>query len=270
MISPNTLRGDWMKQLDLNEKKMTEILFDAYANKKLVQKNRIPASLNKEVAYGIQHAVTELKSEKSQEALIGYKVSLTSKETQNLFDTDTPLYGGLTDSALLDGQMALTDLAAPLLEVELMFIAKEKLSIEDDIQEILQKMDVAPGIEVPDSRFEEWFPKISVGQVIADSAVAGKIVLGEPQPSKSFEELDNLQTTLTLNGKLIATGSSSSVLGHPVYSIQWLINELAEHGKNIEKGMVISSGTLVQPRALETGTYLADFEGFGSVTLTVT
>ncbi|HSI67693.1 MAG TPA: fumarylacetoacetate hydrolase family protein [Planococcus sp. (in: firmicutes)] len=259
-----------MAQLDADEKELAEILFHAYTNKKQLQKNRIPASIKKDVAYGIQHAVTELKLEKSHESLIGYKVSLTSKDTQDLFDTDAPLYGGLTESALLDGQMALADLAAPLLEVELMFIAKEKLSIEDDIQDILRKMDVAPGIEVPDSRFEEWFPKISVGQVIADSAVAGKVVLGEPQLSKSFEELDNLEATLTLNGKLIAEGSSSSVLGHPVHSIQWLISALAEHGKSIEKGMVISSGTFVQPRVLETGTYIADFEGFGSVTLTVT
>jgi 2-keto-4-pentenoate hydratase len=259
-----------MEQFDLKENEMAEILFDAYANNKQVQRNRIPASIKKDAAYGVQHAVTELKSEKSQEALIGYKVSLTSKETQDLFDTDTPLYGGLTDSALSTGEMALSDFAAPLLEVELMFIAKEKLSTEDDFQEILRKMDVAPGIELPDSRFDEWFPKISVGQVIADSAVAGKIVLGKPQASKSFEELNDLQASLQLNGKLIGTGSSSSVLGHPVHSLKWLINKLADHGKGIEKGMVISSGTFIKPQTLETGTYIADFEGLGSVTLIVT
>lgn len=259
-----------MEQFDLKKDEMAEILFDANVNKKLVQKNRIPASINKDLAYGIQHAVTDQKFEKSQESLIGYKVSLTSKETQDLFDTDTPLYGGLTEAALLGGQMALSDLAAPLLEVELMFIAKENLSIADDLQEILQKMDVAPGIELPDSRFEDWFPKISVGQVIADSAVAGKIVHGEPQPSKSFAELDNLEATLKLDGKLIGKGSSSSVLGHPVHSLKWLINKLDEHGKSIEKGMIISSGTFIQPQTLETGTYIADFKGLGCVTLTVT
>lgn len=258
-----------MEQFDSKKDEMAEILFEANVNKKQIKKNQIPASINEDFAYGIQHAVTEQKLEKLQESLIGYKISLTSKETQDLFKTDTPLYGGLNETALLDEKMELSSLAAPLLEVELMFIAKEKLSIEDDLQQILQKVDVAPGIELPDSRFEEWFPKISVGQVIADSAVAGKIVHGEPQPSKSFAELDDLEATLKLDGKLIGTGSSSSVLGHPVYSLKWLIDKLAEHGKGIEKGMVISSGTFIQPKTLEIGTYIADFEGIGSVTLTV-
>ena len=57
---------------------------------------------------------------------------------------------------------------------------------------LLKKTQVAPGIEVPDSRFDDWFPKISLGQVVADSAVAGRIVTGLPLDNVSYEQLEKL------------------------------------------------------------------------------
>ena len=35
-------------------------------------------------------------------------------------------------------------------------------------------------MEIPYSRFTDWFPKLKLGHVIADSAVAVKIAIGIP------------------------------------------------------------------------------------------
>src|SRR5690625_6977611 len=85
----------------------------------------------------------------------------------------------------------LDNLHAPLIEIELMFIANEHLTKEDDHASILQKMSIAPGLEIPDSRFTDWFPNLSFGKVIADSAVAGKVIVGE---SRSEEHTSELQS----------------------------------------------------------------------------
>lgn len=269
MIIKMVERGIFLEQIVLNANELADILYEAYTNKQQIPKNRIPALLEKKYAYEIQHALTEMKYTDSNEELVGYKVSLTSKETQDLFKSDTPLYGALTTTALSDGTIHLATMSAPLIEIELVFIAKEDLSVEDDAEAIMRKTMVAPGIEIPDSRFDDWFPKISLGQVIADSAVAGKIVIGEPKEHITYEQLDRIKGSLTLNGDVIAANYSSEVLGHPVNAVKWLVKELENHGLTFKKGMAVSSGTFILPKQLEKGQYEASYEGIGSVRLEV-
>ncbi|MFD1037509.1 2-keto-4-pentenoate hydratase [Virgibacillus byunsanensis] len=247
----------------------TEKLFNAYDSKKPISKEDIPADIEKSTAYEIQHQITDRKVATNQDNLIGYKISLTSPETQQLFNATTPLYGALTDTSLSNGTIELDKMLSPLIEIELMFIANENLSITDDQETILQKMRIAPGLEIPDSRFTDWFPKVSLGQVIADSAVAGKIVVGESVKGITFEQLNSVNAILKLDGEEIAQGPSSEVLGNPVHAIKWLMEELAKSGRKIEKGMIISSGTFILPKVLEKGKYQVEYEGIGNVSLHV-
>lgn len=256
-------------ELTEEARRLADKLFEAYLHKQPLNQGEIPADLDKQAAYRIQHAVTAKKTAQSEEELKGYKVSLTSPETQNLFHSDTPLYGALTKSSLAGGEIELEEMLSPLLEIELIFILTEDLTAEDDVHSILRKSLIAPGIEVPDSRFKDWFPKITLGQVIADSAVAGKIVTGTPIGNVSFDELQDLQGKLTFNGEEVASGHSTSVLGHPAHAVKWLAEELAVHGSSLTKGMFISSGTFTLPQRLEKGLYTARYEGIGEVNLKV-
>ncbi|MFB4167671.1 2-keto-4-pentenoate hydratase [Virgibacillus sp. JSM 102003] len=244
-------------------------LYRAYSLGQAISNEEIPKTIRKEDAYRVQHQLTEQKSVTSNDNLIGYKISLTSEETQQLFNSTTPLYGALTQSNLSDGAIKLNKMLSPLIEIELMFIAHEDLSAADDVQSILQKTSIAPGLEIPDSRFTDWFPKLSLGQVIADSAVAGKVIVGEQVEGISFDQLASINADLTLNGEIIAQGPSTEVLGNPVHAIQWLIKELAKSGRTIQKGMIISSGTFILPKPLEKGKYQVSFDRVGSVSLDV-
>lgn len=76
-------------------------------------------------AYQIQDEVLKLK-EKDGEKLAGYKISLTSKETQNLFASDSPLYGGMTD-VTIKNTVSLQEYNSPLLELELVFLVDEPI-----------------------------------------------------------------------------------------------------------------------------------------------
>src|SRR5699024_4714587 len=108
-----------------------------------------------------------------------------------------------------------------------------------------QKMSIAPGLEIPDSRFTDWFPNLSFGKVIADSAVAGEVIVGESVDALTYEQLGNINANLKLDGETIAEGSSSEVLDHPVHAVKWLLDKLAENHRIIKKGMVISSNTII-------------------------
>ena len=252
----------------LHTEQLADRLYTAYKTNRALEKDQIPSTLDLTAAYSIQHALTSRKTQDG-EPLKGYKISLTSPETQKLFNSDKPLYGALTAPALSDGMIELASMLSPLIEIELIFLVQEDIHASDSLADILRKTNVAPGIEVPDCRFTDWFPNITLGQVVADSAVAGRIVIGEAIDDASFDQLDAIHGELFLNGESIASGSSSEVLEHPLHAIKWLAEELDSHDLTLQKGMAVSSGTFILPKKLEKGRYEVRYEGIGNVKLTV-
>ena len=222
---------------------------------------------NLKEAYDIQDEILNLKKDDG-ETLKGYKISLTSEGTQKLFNSTHPLYGAMTDKQIVK-TVSLNDYNDPLLELELVFIVQEELSSEDSVEDIMKKCTVAPGIEVPDGRYKNWFPNISMFHVIADTAVSGSVVIGEDQ-SFNYEDLKNIDGTIFFNGKSVKTGNSADVLDHPTHAVKWLVEALDARGDKLTKGMFVSSGTFISPLQLEKGEYKAEYKTIGTVKLTVT
>lgn len=216
-----------------------------------------------EAGYDIQDEILNMQSESAQ----GYKISMTSPETQSLFDSSEPVFGPYTEKQIIS-EMSLKDYNRPLAELELVFYVNEALSIKDDAESILSKCTVAPALELPDGRYENWFPNISKYEVVADCAVAGAIVIGEAR-SASYDELDNITGNLLFNGEEVKQGQSSEVMGHPVHAMKWLIEKLDSQGKRLQAGQFVSSGTFILPVKLEIGKYEGVFEGFGNVEIEI-
>ncbi|RFU69233.1 fumarylacetoacetate hydrolase, partial [Bacillus sp. V59.32b] len=76
-----------------------DTLYDSYKNQKALKKEVFPSDINLDEAYQVQHAFTEAKRE-NNECLKGYKISMTSPETQALFEAKEPLYGQMTDKQI--------------------------------------------------------------------------------------------------------------------------------------------------------------------------
>jgi 2-oxo-hept-3-ene-1,7-dioate hydratase len=248
---------------------LSEQLYHALSKSEpLAWKDADHSELTPELAYNVQHAFNQKKGE----AVKGYKISLTSKQTQDMFHSDSPLYGQIVASSLLkdNAEVELASLNEPLLELELEFTALEDLSLEDDEQVLLEKTEIAPGIEVPDSRFKDWFPTLPLELVISDSAVCGRVVVGKAAQKPSVEELADVHSSVTLNGEPLTSGVSSEVLGNPLHALKWLVQRLAQEGKTLTKGTTVSTGTFCLPKKLTKGTYVATFDHqLGSVTVHV-
>jgi 2-oxo-hept-3-ene-1,7-dioate hydratase len=222
-------------------------------------------------AYNVQEAFTRLKKGE----VGGYKVSLTSKETQDMFDSDEPLYGAEMRDRFLKApaNVNLKDLMEPLVEVEMCFRAKEDLTPDDTLEDLMNKTTVAPALEVPDSRFKDWFPSLSKYMVMSDGAVSGLVVYGDEFDTNKFgtvDALENVSATLYHDGENLKSGKSSEVLGNPLKSLQWLVNKLDSQGKRLLKDQRVSSGTFVLPPSLTKGEWHATFDnGLGTVNLNV-
>lgn len=242
-------------------------LYDAYKHGRQLTTDIFPEEISDlEAAYDIQHAFTALK-ERDGEKLAGYKISLTSEGTQKLFNATEPLYGQITDKRVTR-ELALADTLDSLIELELVFVAQEDLTADDPDEAVLRKVKVAPGLEVPDSRYKDWFPTMSKEHVCCDGAVGGRIAFGEAR-SATYASLDKIKGSLFHNGIELSHGTSDVVLGHPIVAVRWLLKKLKSHGLSVKKGMFVSTGTFVYPEKLAPGSYEGRFENIGSVFLTV-
>lgn len=242
-----------------------EQLYTAYAANEPLELGALDIR-SKEDAYGIQDGVLKLKGENG-EVLMGYKISLTSRETQDLFQSDSPLYGAMTDRTV-QKEINLHDYNMPLLEMELVFLVDEEIFPEDTEADIMKKCRVAPGAEVPDGRYKDWFPNADLTEIIADGAVNGAVVYGEAD-SYDYAALDAIKGTLSRDGIVIKEGVSTEVLGHPAIAVKWLSGALAARGKRLGPGLFISSGTFNMPLPLKPGTYKAEYENVGEVVFKV-
>ena len=256
------------------ETQVAQQLFTAYQTHHALKMTDFTSSVaDEDAAYRVQAALTALK----QETVGGYKVSLTSAETQKMFDAHTPLYGAQVADHFLAAPATVRrgQLMDPLVEVELVFKAREDLLATDSLTDLWHKTTVAPGIELPDSRFTDWFPDLPKNLVVADAAVGGLVVYGTEQATdKLFASVDAVaapKCTLVHDGKTVKTGQASEVLGNPLESLKWLVGKLAEQGKTLTAGQRVSSGTFVLLPHLTAGHWQADFDaGLGQVALDVT
>ena len=245
---------------------VVEKLYQAYQTNTPLELGELGLN-DKTEAYQIQDEVLQLKEE-AGEKLAGYKISLTSQETQDLFASDSPLYGGMTD-VTVKNTISLGEYNSPLLELELVFLVDEPISSDDTAEQIFEKCRVAPGIEVPEDRKSTRLNSRSLYEVVADGAVNGAIVIGDPQ-KLTYSDVAAIKATLTLDDKFVKEGPSTEVLGHPANAVLWLAKELEKHGKKLKAGQFVSSGTFVLPEPLQQGRYQAEFENVGSVDLEVT
>lgn len=254
----------------MSPEQLAEQLFNAYHQRITLTKDTFIEGIDVEQAYQIQHQVTALKVATGAK-LAGYKISMTSAQTMALFDSTEPMYGQLTDQQLLktDASLSLAnDVNDALVELELAFIVQETLLPTDSVEDICQKCLIAPALEIPDCRYQDWFANMSKEHLCADGAVGGFLCLGDGV-ALSFEEIAKEVGQLTHNGDWLLTEPAEVVLGHPAKAVQWLVQKLASHGLALETGMVVSSGSFGMPVPLKTGEFVGHFNQVGGVSLQV-
>jgi 2-keto-4-pentenoate hydratase len=247
-------------------------LLEVYGTKQPIDFISKVHTLSVDESYDVQQVFAAERSKQTGKEIKGYKISMTSPGTQALFRASEPAFGTLFEDTLHRGdtELELASMLSPLLEPEIVFVLKEDLSIGAAEQEILEKTVLHAGLEIPDSRFADWFPKFQLSDLICDNGVTGKVVLAAGgRDDLTLEEAAQVKLTLTRDGEYLDTGYAAEVMGNPVTSVAWLTQKLAENNSYLKKDMVISSGTFLSPIPLTAGTYCADFSLIGQIKLEV-
>ncbi|HLR20086.1 MAG TPA: 2-keto-4-pentenoate hydratase [Staphylococcus sp.] len=245
-------------------------LFEAFKHHEPIDFVSKTHQISEQEAYQTQELLINKIQEVDKSTVAGYKVSMTSKTTQSIAQTDEPAYGTLLSSKVVEGNgsISLSSLFSPLIEPEIMFILTKDLPANPTNEDILASVKIAPGIEIPDARYKNWFPNFTLADLLSDNTATGLIVVGDAIEPLSYEDFANIQMKLYYNDALTHEGDSTEVLGNPVESVKWLAQKLATHDKQLRKGQIISSGTFINPIPVELGTYKAEYSNVGQVDIT--
>jgi 2-keto-4-pentenoate hydratase len=184
--------------------------------------------------------------------VVGYKAGLTSETAQQQFNVSQPLLGTLFQQMLLpNGQIISPQFGSrPMSEGDLMVrVGSEEINNAKTPQEALASLDaVIPFIELPDLVYSQDV-KLNGPAILAINVGARYGVVGEPILLSPTEEWEGRLKNLTLeildaDGKVLATGKGSNLLGNPLNVVLWIRDSLRAEGKQLRKGDLLSLGTI--------------------------
>jgi 2-keto-4-pentenoate hydratase len=183
--------------------------------------------------------------------VVGYKVGLTSKATQERFGTNAPVAGVLLQGMILDSGASVPAAfgARPVWEADMLLVVKDEgINQAKTLEEALRHISaMRPFIELPDLALapSEKLDGIQLTaiNVAARVGVAGPEVPLEPGP-ETVQRLADVRIIVTdATGAKLAEGAGSATLGNPLGAVVWLVEELGKHGQKLSAGDLISVGS---------------------------
>jgi 2-keto-4-pentenoate hydratase len=224
-------------------------------------------------AYACQDALSALMLERYGGHAIGYKIACTNKIAQDLLHTG-PFHGRMFSALCFENgaRIKADGFFMRVMEAEFAFrMARDLPSraerfTRDEVAGAVE--GVLPGIEIVDSRFNEW-TTVGAESLIADNACHGAWVKGKLVTDWSDRDLAAQEVQLSVNGKLVQTGNGAAVLGHPLNALLWLANALRSRGEALKAGQFITTGVTTDIYLAQPGDRVqADFGQIGTVEVT--
>jgi len=222
--------------------------------------------------YQIQQAIVQAWETDGYQ-IIGKKNGFTSTGAQQKFGLTEPVYGHLGSQHRLPSgtEVPADQLINPRLESEIAFkIGQTLTGPAIGVAEILAATEwVAPAFELVDFRIPDQLP--SKFEASAYNVFLKHVILSDQTTAVAGLDLPNLKAILYRNGDVVSTGTGAAVLGNPAISLAWLVNKLAEHGRSLEAGEIVITGSFTPLQSIAAGeAYTVEFEQLGSVSVTFT
>lgn len=179
----------------------------------------------------------------------GWKVGATHANSQAALGTTGPVAARLFAASLhpYDGSTAVVlpdNLLVRGLEAEYAFLLGEDLSAQcapyTRAQVLAAVASVHPSIEVVDTRFKQ----MPTGDtVIADNVGDCAWIYGAGVEDLSAVDMLGAEVVMEVNGEAVVVGNGAEVLGDPITSLLWLVNQHASKREGLRAGQFITAGS---------------------------
>lgn len=225
------------------------------------------------VAYKVQAGI-ERRRIADGDRPIGYKIGATNQAARDMLGVGAPFRGRLyASSSHESGAEVPMDPHFQVIEVEIAIRLGEDLTpdMAPFHAAALETATAAimPAIEIVGTVYRP-FNKAPMGCLVADNAVHGAFVSGEPVTDWSQIDLLDGPVRLSIGGAHRADGRGGNVDDGPFAAAAFIANELARDGITLRKGEIITTGTVTPIVPLEQGVdIVAEFEGWGRVSVRI-
>jgi 2-keto-4-pentenoate hydratase len=202
---------------------------------------------------------------------VGYKIGYTNAAVQQSLGISSPVFGRLIEGRVSSSPASLpaARFANRVIETEFGFRMARALSAgaaPHSLEAVTAAVGSAlPSFEIVDPRFEEW-RKLGAFEVIADNVLHSHWVHGPEHAEFRALDLASIEVVTRVNGVEATRGSGANVLGSPLQALHWLANALAQMGRGLAAGDLVTTGCCTDILELAPGDAAsADFGPLGSV-----
>lgn len=227
-------------------------------------------TISEEEAYKIQFAVQAKLTEGGADRQAGWKVALATPDLYKPAGLSGPAFAGVYQSGIrFDGVQF--DKGWPLkagIECEVVArLARDCTAgptpwTADSIAANVGALYC--GMEVVENRYGDA-SKVSGRGRVCDDVLQAACVVGSEIVDWRTRDLAAMQGRSLFEGKELAGGPGSAVMGGALISLAWLANKLIEHGKRLKAGDIVLTGSVHVPQFLPgPGAARTEFVGVGS------
>lgn len=201
--------------------------------------------LSIEEAYAVQGEGVALRVE-GGDTVVGVKLGFTSKAKAIQMGVSDVIIGVITEEMrIVDGDsINASRLIHPRIEPEVAFRLGADIDPTDpDDDRLLASLEVAPALEIIDSRYRDF--RFSLEDVVADNTSAAGFVLGGWRPFEHEDkrlDIADQQVTLSIDGQVAATGSTADILGDPIRALQAVKRMARRYGLALPAGSIVLAG----------------------------
>jgi len=207
-------------------------------------------------AYRVQFALHEALHAGGRDSLGGWKVAVPLPAQYQPIGLTGPAMGGLLKSGLVKSgaRFPAGSLFKPGIECEVairMAIDAPQSAGPYTQSSILPLVGaVMPAIEVVDNRYADFAAMMGPAR-IADDFLQAACVLG--REITDFRSIDFAMITgrSIHNGRELASGPGTAVMGNPIAALAWLANKLISLGLNLKGGDIVMTGSVHAPQFLD-------------------
>jgi 2-keto-4-pentenoate hydratase len=181
---------------------------------------------------------------------IGWKIGAASDEIRRAEGLPSASPGRIYRSTVFTSPASLaSDLFINYRNVECEFAFRLRTALparpdvygEDEVADAIECL--MPTLEIGDTVFEDWYGSSAFFGSCLDNGGGAALVCGDPVEEWRGLDLPNARIAISLNGQYINEGFGRAAMGHPLTSLTWLVNWLAGHGRGMDAGEIVSTGT---------------------------
>jgi len=126
---------------------------------------------------------------------------------------------------------------------------------------------ILPVVEIPETGFADM-KKLKAEDIVAANVGSAVFITGSQKPLAGAD-LNGMTVKLVSGGETLNQGKGSDAMGGQWEALLWLVNSVVEHGRTIDSGSILITGSLGKVVTASPGRYEAQYSGLGDITFEI-